>query len=385
MKTDLRLKPTARRARVLRGHPWVFRGELERLPRSLTDGTGVTLCDGQGRLLGSGILNARSKIAWRRFAREERPFDAAFLREALEAAVTRREGQGGIGRLVWSEADHLPGLVIDRFDAVFVVQATTLAMDRNLDTIESWLRERYTVEEIVYRNDAPSRRHEGLGQEVRTASGESFAPRWLEIDGVRHEIDLTGSQKTGFYLDQRDEHRRIGSLSEGRRVLDAFAGQGAFALQAARGGAASVLAVETSEEGVERGRRAAVENGLSIEWRAENVFDFFTHHRDERFGLIVLDPPSFARNRGALDGALRGYKEINLRALGCLEPGGTLATYSCSQHVDRETFLAVLMDAAADARREVEVVTLTGQPADHPVLLNVPETEYLKGAILRVR
>ncbi|MDR2863170.1 MAG: class I SAM-dependent rRNA methyltransferase [Puniceicoccales bacterium] len=382
MKT-IRLK-SSRPCRVLEGHPWAFAGEIARNGATIDDGEGVELLDPRGRSLGSGIWSNRSQIAWRRYARTPRPFDAAFFDEALSGALARRP-KGNYRRLVWSEADHLPGLVVDQFDRVLVVQALTAGADRALPELTAWLKKHLEPAEIIFRNDVTSRQYDGLPLEVRTASGAPLSPAWFRIEGVEYFLDLTGGQKTGFYLDQREQHLRVASFARGRRVLDGFCNQGGFALQAARAGASSVLGVDSSPECVQAAIRNAARNGLSADFLQANMFDWFTDNRSGTpFDLIVLDPPPFARSKEAMEGALRGYKELNLRALRLLAPGGILATYSCSQRVGTTDFLAMLADAAADARCTARVLEITGQPADHPVLLNFPESHYLKGAILQV-
>lgn len=384
-ETDqLKLK-RGRRHRVLKGHPWVFGNEVEPLLPAEFDGKAVTLVNAKGHFLGRGIYNSRSQIAWRRFSGvKDAEFDRGFLETALRDALERRE-DGSMQRLVWSEADDIPGLVVDQFDDVLVVQALTLAVERQLETISEILDSLLKPKEIVYRNDAPTRKHEGLDLEVRSRSGKDFEPRWFNIDGLDYRLDLQKGHKTGFYLDQRQQHLEVAALAKGRRVLDGFCHVGAFALQCAKAGATEVVGVDISEECIDAAQRNAEKNQLEVNFSCANMFDFFGEHGKETYDLIVLDPPSFARNRGALEGALRGYKELNLRALKMLQPGGILATYSCSQHVSRQIFMDMLADAAGDAGRTVEVISLTGQPPDHPVRLNFPESEYLKGAILEVR
>jgi len=375
--------------RVLAGHPWVFAGEVESLLPASADGTAVRLRDAKGRLLGSGLYNGKSQLVWRRFSPGERSWDSATQVAWLDRALDRRRSPEGtlpkVGRLVWSEADDLPGLVVDRFGDMLVLQALTAAMDRTADDLAAHLVKRTGVREVVFRLDAPVRRLEGLPMLVRTRSGAAPEPFVLDIDGLAYEVDLAGGQKTGFFLDQREQHREVAKLSKGRRVLDACTNQGAFALQCAKAGAAYVEGVELVGSALDRARANAQRNGLDVTWTEANIFDWFTARKGAaEWDLIILDPPSFARNKDAVGGALRGYKELNLRALRSLRPGGLLCTYSCSQHVDRAMFMEVLAEAAADARLPVTRLALTGQPSDHPVRLGVPETEYLKGAWLRV-
>jgi 23S rRNA (cytosine1962-C5)-methyltransferase len=400
MPASLRLKPNAT-ARVLRGHPWVFANEVTELLSAELDGEVVECRDPRGRLLGCGIYNSRSQIIWRRLSRELVALDEAYLRQTLQAAIERRDrladpgprpGESAARRLVWSEADDLPGVVVDQFGDTLVVQTQTLAMEKRLELLVALLDELVKPAEIIVRNDAPIRRLEGLPLEVRTRSGQPWAPRWVRIDGIEYWLDLQDGQKTGFYLDQRRQHvvvaghvaRLIRERPAGVRVLDAFCNQGPFALHCARGGATEVRGVDSDDDSIAQAQRNAGRNGLRAEFIVANVFDYFTNRRDETWDLIILDPPPFARSKSALAGAMRGYKEINLRALQRLTPGGVLATYSCSHHVQDGEFRAMLAEAATDAKRRVEVLEFCHQPPDHPVLVTMPESEYLRGYILEV-
>jgi 23S rRNA (cytosine1962-C5)-methyltransferase len=379
----LSLKKETRRARVRNGHPWAFVNELESLPGPEWDGKALPLEDARGRHLGIGIVNTQSQITWRRYSNGHEPWDRNFFKAALLAAKQNREEEP-FRRLVWSEADDLPGLVVDQFDDVLVVQALTKAVDVVLPDIIELLQAQLSPREILLRNDAPSRRKEGLELYSRTLSGHPLKPFWAEIYNVRYYLDLEGAQKTGFYLDQRPEHFKVATLAPGWRVLDAFCNQGAFALNCALAGAREVIAIDSSQEALDQARVNAAKNEVQVDFRKENVFDFFSENRDERFDLIILDPPSFAPNRRSLPGATKGYKELHVRAFNCLNPGGILATYCCSHHVSRQLFRDIIDEAAADTRRKVQVMYETGQPLDHPVIANFPESEYLKGFVLRV-
>lgn len=384
MKT-IRLKQAARPPRVIFGHPWVFAGEIETPPR-IADGDAAELLDARGRPLGSGIWNSRSQIVWRKFSSEKREWDEGFLAEALARAVAKRPPAPASRRLVWSEADGVPGLVVDRFEDALVVQALTAGTDRMLPFIASWLDENLSPSEIIFRNDAPSRRFEGLGASISFYKDRPHAPRWFTIDGVRYFLDLANGQKTGFYLDQREQHANAAKYARGKTVLDACCNQGGFSFQCARAGAAGTLGIDVSAPAIEACRRNAEENGFAdrCAFETANLFDWFGENRERRFDLVVLDPPPFARTKDALAGALRGYKELNLRALKMLSPGGVLATYSCSQRVGLEKYIDVLSSAAHDARRAVTILEITGQPEDHPATLSFPESRYLKGLVLRV-
>lgn len=379
----LQLKP-GRPPRVVRGHPWAYASEIADTISAKYDGQAVELRDARGNSLGSGLFNSRSQIIWRRFSYQVRAFDKAFLSEAIARSVARRDAAERFHRLVWSEADGVPGLIVDQFDDVLVVQAQTLGVNSMLPAITEVLQGLLAPREIVFRNDAPARQYEGLNLEVKTASGKPLAADWYSIDGIAYHLDLMGGQKTGFYLDQRPQHTKIGALAAGRRVLDGCCNQGSFALHCARGGAASVLGIDSSKDCIAATLKNAERNNLTVQAQAANLFDWFGANRGERFDLIVLDPPSFARNKKALPGALRGYKELNLRALQSLNPGGILATYSCSQSVSGGLFMETLREAAVDARRVVRLLEVTGQSPDHPVLLTMPESQYLGGAIVCV-
>lgn len=382
---SIKLKANAR-ARVLAGHPWVFANEVEALAPEAHDGEVIELRDRTGRFVGSGIYNSKSQIVWRRISRDRVALDAAFIRTALEKAFARRGGvvADANRRLVWSESDDLPGLVVDQFGDTLVVQIQTLALDRRSDLIVEALAELSGAAEIILRNDASIRRLEGLPLALGTRSGQPWAPRWHRIDGFDYWLDLQNGQKTGFYLDQREQHAAVAKHSKGRRVLDAFCNQGSFALHAARAGATVVKGLDSAFDAISQAKRNAERNGVTAEFESVNVFDYFGARHEETWDLIVLDPPPFAKSKSALDGALRGYKELNLRAMKALAPGGLLATYTCSHHMQDAELRGVLADAASDAKRKVQVVEFCHQPADHPVLVTMPESEYLRGYVLRV-
>lgn len=382
---SVKLKPNAR-ARALQGHPWVFANEVEALLSAEHDGEVVECRDRTGRVIGSGIYNSKSQIVWRRLARERVTLDADYLRGAVERAVARR-GPEAARRLVWSESDDLPGVVVDQFGDTLVVQVQTLALEKRATLLGDVLAEVLHPAEIVFRNDAPIRRLEGLPLEVHTRSGRSWEPRWQRIEGFDYWLDLQAGQKTGFYLDQRYQHAAVAKYCRGARVLDAFCNQGAFALHAARAGAAEVLGLDSAADAIEAAGRNATRNQVTAEFAVANVFDWFNAPEravEPLWDVIVLDPPPFAKSKSALEGALRGYKEINLRAVKRLVPGGVLATYTCSHHMQDAELRQVLADVAADARRKLRVLEWCHQPPDHPVLLTMPESEYLRGYIVRV-
>lgn len=389
---SLKLKANAK-ARILTGHPWVFSNEVETLLPSEQDGEVVECRDRTGRFIGCGIYNSHSQIIFRRLSRDRVTLDEPYLREALQRAIARRSstperaGEPVVRRIVWSEADDLPGVVVDQFGDTLVLQIQTLAMEKRTEIITALLTELLKPAEIIYRNDASIRRLEGLPQHVRTQSGKHWEARWLKIDGIEYWLDLQNSQKTGFYLDQRQQHAAVARYCAGKRVLDAFCNQGSFALHAARAGASEVLGLDSAADAIQAAQRNAEQNKLSVQFGLANVFDWFNDSSrsiEPLWDLIVLDPPPFAKSKAALEGALRGYKEINLRAMQRLVPGGLLATYTCSHHMQDADLRLVIAQAATDARRRVHVVEWCHQPSDHPVLATMPESEYLRGYILRV-
>jgi 23S rRNA (cytosine1962-C5)-methyltransferase len=400
---------------VLEGHPWVFANEVEALLPAEHDGEVVECRDRTGRLLGTGIYNSKSQIVWRRLSRERVTLDEAYVRAAISAAIARREAidgergrqtslslrgdtlsKAGSGdparqdpifrRVVWSESDGLPGVVADQFGDTIVLQIQTLAMDRRAKLIGDLLAELTGAKEIIFRNDSNLRRLEGLPLETHTRSGAAWEPRWATIDGFDYWLDLQSGQKTGFYLDQRLQHPAVAKYAAGKRVLDAFCNQGSFALHAGRAGAAQVLGIDSAEDAIAQARKNAERNRVTAEFQVANVFDWFTAQRDAApaWDVIVLDPPPFAKSKSALENALRGYKELNLRAMKALTPGGVLATYTCSHHMHDAELRQVLAQVANDAKRRVHVLEWCHQPSDHPVLATMPESEYLRGYILRV-
>lgn len=385
MSASLKLKPNAT-SRVLSGHPWVFVNECETLLPAEHDGELVECRDRGGRFLGVGLYNSRSQIVWRRLSRDRVVLDEAYLRAALERAISRRAAFGDFKRLVWSESDDLPGVVVDQFGDTLVAQIQTMAMDKRSAIIGDLLAELTGAREIIFRNDANIRKLEGLAAEVHTRSGQSVAPNWVKIDGFDYWLDLQNGQKTGFYLDQRQQHLVVAKYASGKRVLDAFCNQGSFALHAARAGAASVLGLDSAFDAISQAKKNAERNKVTADFQGVNVFDWFTTQRDAApaWDLIVLDPPPFAKSKSALEGALRGYKELNLRAMKALVPGGVLATYTCSHHMQDAQLREVLAEAATDAKRRVHVLEFCHQPPDHPVLVTMPESEYLRGYIVRV-
>jgi 23S rRNA (cytosine1962-C5)-methyltransferase len=376
-------------ARLLAGHPWIYRSEIARHEQDGPPGAIARVLDSRGRFLAQAMVNLQSQIAGRVLSRQDEPIDAAFLARRIRAAVVR-EGRSVTGpdacRLVFGEGDRLPGLIVDRYADLLVIQLLTVGMERMREAILATLQEVAAPRAIYERSDGSGRRLEGLSPRTGFARGDGETACWFQEDTLAFLAQVALGQKTGFFLDQRENRRRVRELAAGRRVLDCFCYAGGFAVSAAAGGAASVVGLDLSEAATGWAVQAAARNGLGERCRflAVNAFDQLRafDRSDERFGLIVLDPPAFTKGREALAGALRGYKEINLRAMRLLEPGGILVTCSCSYHVDAPTFLDMLRDAAADARREFRLREVRTQASDHPILLAAKETQYLKCAIL---
>jgi 23S rRNA (cytosine1962-C5)-methyltransferase len=381
MNSRLKLKKNST-PRVLKGHPWVFAGEIE-FARVMPNGSLVDLYTAKDQYLATGMYSAHSQIIWRRLSRNPIKSIEDHLSTAIQNAINRRKPET-CRRLISAEGDLLPGLTVDQFEDVLVVQATTFAVDKWLPIIIDSLKKHLNPSEIIYKNTAPVRKKEGLELYVRTESGASLSPRWFCIDGIWYHLDLEKGQKTGFYLDQRHQYGIVSHYAKNKRVLDAFCNQGGFALKCYQAGASSVDAIDSSKECGEGLALNAERNDCKVTFYCENVFDFFTHNRGKKYDLIILDPPPFTRNKEGVEGAIRGYKELNLRAMQMLNSGGILATYSCSHHVNRDLFRWILSEASFDAGKEVKLLQETSQADDHTILLNMPETEYLKGMILQL-
>jgi 23S rRNA (cytosine1962-C5)-methyltransferase len=376
----------APRARVFHGHDWVYASEVKKTFGEPKPGDVITLKDFRDRPLGSAIYNPESQIVARRFSRRRQDLDAAFFQRRIAQAVRHRVDRGidpTLARLVWSESDGIPGLIVDRYGDHLCVQFLTLAMDQRADIIRDALVAELAPASIVLRNDSPSRRAEGMECGISMLFGENPGPFVVRANDIDFGIDLMDGQKTGLYLDQLGAHAEVAELARGRRVLDAFTNQGGFALACAKAGAAPVTAVDISASACEAARANAARNLLDIDVREHNVFDFLKHATPD-YDLIVLDPPSFTRNKKTLQDAMRGYKEIHLRALKLLEKGGMLSTFCCSHHATRQMFLDNLAEAAVDAKKSLRLVREHSQRDDHPVLITLPETGYLKGFTVEV-
>ena len=391
------------RRALLQGHPWVYEAEVQRLDPCENGGL-VDVVSEKGRYLGTGFVSQSSKIRVRLLSSNANDrFDQAFWRRRIRYAWEYRKTVMGQDldscRLIFGEADGFPGLTVDKFRDILVTQTLSYGMEIRKDVVFPLLRQ--VLEEdgcpvrgIYERNDVAIRQLEGLEENkgVYPLPGLE-APRqtWTEIEenGVRYRVDYENGQKTGFFLDQKYNRLAVAKLARGKRVLDCFTHTGSFALNAARGGAQHVCAVDISEQAVELARQNARLNGLEgqMEFRAANVFDLLPQLEQaggHPYDFIILDPPAFTKSRRTVDSAYRGYKEINLRAMKLLPRGGYLATCSCSHFMPEEKFIKMLRAAAQDAQVELKQIEARQQAPDHPILWNVPETNYLKFYLFQV-
>ena len=399
--------------RVSAGHPWVFDSAVASESTGIEDGAIVRVEDASHRLLGVGPFNSKSRIRVRLLAREIVAIDAAFFERRIWEALTLRRRfmpEATSYRAVNSESDVLSGLIVDRYEDVLVLQIASLGLDQRKRAIVEALEKIFAPRAILERSDGASRRFEGLelangllsgslggersgqGGSIGEVSDPDLNRLEVRLSGLRFEVDLEAGQKTGLYLDQQLNYQAVSGFAQDARVLDCFSFLGGFGLHAARAGARHVRMLDQSKDAVAASLRNAEANGFADRCEAEvaNVFDWLKAKSrgdariDERYDLIVLDPPSFTRSRSSVPDALRGYKEIHLRALRLLAPGGVLATFCCSHHVDTKTFQDVIQAAAADARVVLRRVASYSQAPDHPVVPVIPETEYLKGFAFEV-
>jgi 23S rRNA (cytosine1962-C5)-methyltransferase len=387
------------RARILHGHDWVFSSEVLKVFGNPADGDVISLKDGRDRLIGSAIYNSKSQIVARRFSRQRQDLDLDFFKRRIAQASEyrdRRDVDPKLRRVVWSESDGLPGVIVDRYGDYFVLQTLTLAMDLRKDLIVKAIVDVFGGATIIERNDSPVRKAEGLDLRTGTLEGAApSAPIVIQINGARVaaataplqlEIDLLHGQKTGSYLDQLPNYPLVAEHAHDRRVLDCFANQGAFALACARTGAADVAAVEENSTNVAAGKQNAERHGLKVRWIEQDVFQFLrgAEKAEAEYDLIILDPPSFTKTKSGLRDALRGYRELHLRAFKLLSKNGLLATFSCSHHVSETAFAQTIADALVDAHRSARRLRRFEQALDHPVLPTIPETEYFKGVLLEM-
>jgi 23S rRNA (cytosine1962-C5)-methyltransferase len=372
------------RARLFHGHVWVYATEIKARHGDPQPGDVVLLQDIRGKQLGSAIYNPKSQISARLFSYRRQDLDLDFFKRRIERALKTRKEAGvdvEMCRVVWSESDGIPGLVVDRYGDYIVFQTLTLAMSMRQDLIIQALNEIFEPKGIVERNEGGVRKAEGMEQVKGLVSGELPEPFVMRHNGSAFQVDLVEGQKTGLYLDQLDNYQAVSKLAKDRRVLDCFSNQGGFAQACALAGASEVTAVDISESATAQAEKNAAISGAQIKCVAANAFDFLKQSEmaGATYDLIILDPPSFTKTKSSVNDALRGYKEIHLRSLKMLQPGGIMATFSCSHHVSTGEFHASITEAAVDARKTLRRVAMYSQRPDHPILATIPETEYLRG------
>ncbi len=379
-----------RETRVRSGHPWVFLSDIERVEGAHQPGDVVEVFSCNKAFLGRAFYNPKSQIALRMLTTHDEPVNADFfLRRVRDAWAYRARFADPMScRAIYAESDFLPALIVDKFNDVLVMQCLSLGMEKWKNLLVEILAQEIKPRGIYERDDVPVRRLEGLDQITGTLYGDVPDRVAMRENGITFLVDVKNGQKTGFFLDQKENRAAIAPLCPGARVLDCFCHNGSFSLHAARYGASHVLGVDISEEALEVARENARTNALdgAVDFEAHNCFDHLRALTDarEKFDLVILDPPAFTKTRSAVEGALRGYKEINLRGLKLTRPGGFLVSCSCSQHVLPDMFTDMLNAAARDARKKVRLVEMRTQGHDHPILPAAPETRYLKCAILQV-
>ena len=378
-----------REQRVLGGHPWIFRSDIER-EDGAADGLPVRVLTSAGRFLAMAVYNPRSQISLRILSRRDEPIDATFIRGRVRRALDYRRRFADLNscRLIFAESDGLPAVIADKFGDVIVVQILCLGMERfKADIVDALVKE-LSPRGVYERNDVPVRELEGLSQQTGLLFGEVPDRVEMQENGVRFLVDVKEGQKTGFFLDQKENRAAIAPFVPGMRVLDCFTHTGSFALHAARYGAAEVTGVDISEHACACALENARLNGVEdrVRFECANAFDFLRAQQTAKaqYDVVILDPPAFTKTRSAVEGALRGYKEINLRGMKLTRDGGFFITCSCSQHVTPDLFRGMLMDAQKDAHVQLRQIEWRTQGRDHPILLASPETQYLKCGIFQV-
>lgn len=372
-------------------HPWIYKSEIADIRGECADGGLVCVKSPKGSIVGCGYINRRSEITIRILDRDEFAFDEKFITARLRAALEYRQrcvSGTNAYRVVSSEGDFFPGLIVDKYDDTVVVQFLTLGVEKRKDLIVKCIGEVLSPKRIYERSDVNVRKYEGLDLRKGWLAGSGEALVEIAEGGVKYLVDVANGHKTGFYLDQRDNRMHVREYLKGKDLLDCFTYTGSFAVAAAKAGARSVFGIDISGDSVSLARKNAGINGVSnrCEFVEMNVFDALKSFEKEgrRFDAVFLDPPTFTKSKAAVDEAYRGYKEINLRAMKIMNPGGYLLTSTCSHHVTAEMFKDMLRDAANDARKTVRVIFCGTQSADHPVILSIPETEYLKAFFVQV-
>ena len=380
-----------RQKKLLQGHPWVYGNEIESVEGEPEDGALVTVVDFRGRYMGTGFYNSKSLITVRLLTHRQEEITDALIASRVKAAceyrrfVMSRPGTDSC-RLIYGEADRLPGVIADRFGRVIVLQVLALGMERFTQVIADALIECEKPDCLLLQNDDAIRRKEGMECFTRVLHGTLPEENIIHENGIKLAVDVLGGQKTGYFLDQKDNHLFVRQFCKDARVLDCFSYIGAFALNAAAAGAKEVTAVDISEAAVKLIEKNAALNNADITAVCANCFDFLRAQvkAGEKYDVVVLDPPAFTKAHANMASACRGYKEIALSAMRLLPAGGVLATHSCSYHMPEEVFVNTVLSAAQDLHRQVRIITLRRQDIDHPVLAGYPESHYLKSLWLQM-
>ena len=380
-----------RQKKLLQGHPWVYGNEIERVEGEIEDGGLVTVVDFRGRYMGTGFYNSKSLITVRLLTHRQEEITDELIASRVRAAceyrrfVMSRPGTDSC-RLIYGEADRLPGVIADRFGRVIVLQVLALGMERFTQVIADALLACEKPDCLLLQNDDAIRRKEGMECFTRVLYGTLPKENIIRENGIKLAVDVLGGQKTGYFLDQKDNHLFVRQFCKDARVLDCFSYIGAFALNAAAAGAKDVTAVDISEAAEQLIEKNAALNGANITAVCANCFDFLRAQvkAGEKYDVVVLDPPAFTKAHANMASACRGYKEIALSAMRLLPAGGVLATHSCSYHMPEEVFVNTVLSAAQDLHRQVRIITLRRQDIDHPVLAGYPESHYLKSLWLQM-
>ena len=383
-RPTLRLKPGVR-SKALAGHPWILKSEIEAEPGKESSGQSVVATGEQGQLIGTGFYTEGARVAWRRFRKDIGDFDADFVEKALQLALQKRKGTPS-RRIVWSEVDSMPGLVLDQYGKHLVAQITTEGMEKNWELVRTAAEKFLQPEGIWIRRDASGRKLEGM----EIVPGEAFGtvpekPVLVEIAEMEVWVDLRAGQKTGTYLDQQENYGIVAQESRGRKVLDLFCHTGGFALRSARAGAIAVTGVDSSRPSLELARQSAEYNGLKIRWAQEDVTRFLRTCRKGEFDLVILDPPGLVKSRDSADAGIRVMAELHRNSMRVLARGGLLATFSCSHRVGSGELLGMVKQVAKEEGRVLQIKTTLAQSSDHPVDPAFSESRYLSGFLLEVK
>jgi 23S rRNA (cytosine1962-C5)-methyltransferase len=383
-RPTLRLKPGVR-SKALAGHPWILKSEIEAVPGKEWSGQSLVATGEQGQLIGTGFYTEGARVAWRRFRNDIGDFDASFVEKALQLALEKRKGTPS-RRIVWSEVDSMPGLVLDQYGKYLVAQITTEGMERNWELVRTTAVKLLQPEGIWIRRDASGRKLEGMeivpGEAFGTVPQKSVL---VEIAEMEVWVDLRAGQKTGTYLDQQENYGIVAQESRGRKVLDLFCHNGGFALRSARAGAIAVTGVDSSRPSLDLARQSADHHGLKIRWAQEDVTRFLRTCRKGEFDLLILDPPGLVKSRDSAGAGIRVMAELHRSSMKVLAKGGLLATFSCSHRVGSEELLGMVKQVAKEEARVLQIKTTLTQSSDHPVDPAFSESRYLSGFLLEVK